>query len=450
MELTIEDYKKLKQQYKQKYTTAFDIGKYKQKRTMGNIRIVFTHSNSKDGKEEIYQYNKSKEQYYKCYIQDLFNEERSRYKDKELQELLEVPTIIGTMLVNLLNRKEQILAATKQCIDKIDKLKENDVTSIIEVILYLRKYIAKLLDKYSFVLTNYIDNFIYELVNIIEISHIDIYKQYKYLVLNTTTSNTFYKRLYNYFNECNEEIEMYYKNDFTVNTIATMFLESIIQDFIEISLYIDIDRNYISNKEINKQTKQYNIKENNLIIELPRVHIESASLGTKPTIYTYNISSLREFLNVCIYHINMNERVVSVCKNCKRFFISDVRNTEKYCKRISPTSKTNKRCCELWQYRFSNTDTNTEIKKLYKKLYDRLNNNAKYKEEWKTFKTDYDNYINELKNNNYDNEIYESKLYEWLENRDKELQEKYPSNRYGRKTGAYHIEKKINPKEFEE
>ena len=203
-------------------------------------------------------------------------------------------------------------------------------------------------------------------------------------------------------------------------------------------------------------------------IDIPSVKIKLDEYNSREIqIYEYEITNFLQLMNIYLYQIILNKKVLVKCQYCNEYFFTRTRNDEIYCHKIVrydpsgfPTYCGDIARVKKYELRQHN------VYKLYKSLFDRLKMRIKkndeniedYKEKFNYLQTNYkkinDKYqekVNNIKKyeKNYEslkNEIYEIKreeLRKFLVKFDKEFQKKYPIHK-GRKydTQKYWTENK--------
>ena len=111
---------------------------------------------------------------------------------------------------------------------------------------------------------------------------------------------------------------------------------------------------------------------------------EYKKLNFKPFSYTYNISTLTELYNVTKYHLQLDNREIHKCRQCGRYFVTNTKNSEIFCRREDPKYKGNgiRYCYQVGQEHTKSKDI-TSIKDLHHTLYNRLRNKEPYFTDYK-------------------------------------------------------------------
>lgn len=299
--------------------------------------------------------------------------------------------------------------------------------TIYQMLKDLKNDIKQLLGKYDFLINTFVNNFETDLANIYIPNNIETLKFHKQYIENNYirgTTNTYHRYLNTYYNKHKE------KQD-TISLIkymTTLFLNSVIYDIDMIFFQLQAFAGNVVMSELPSVTISYertkkDIEENR---EWPEVRL-------KPTIYTYNITCLMELFNVSVYHITLDNRVMSNCKVCGKYFISETRNTELFCRRID-TKDRKQRHCYIVGKQVNTVAIHDDVKDLYKKLYNRMFNNPKYKNTLlPNFMKSYKKYKVKIENTEHDKKTIQVYLYRWLKKYDEEFKQKFPSDRYDRK-----------------
>lgn len=110
-------------------------------------------------------------------------------------------------------------------------------------------------------------------------------------------------------------------------------------------------------------------------------------------VYTYDISSFREFFNVYFNEIEQDKIVIKKCKNCGKYFIPN--NNQKYCDNPSPQN--NNKTCKL---------LSNELKKKQDEMY------SIYRSTYKTQHNKLNRYI---KTGNVPENILKERFQKWNE-----------------------------------
>ena len=284
----------------------------------------------------------------------------------------------------------------------------NSIELFVKEICYSLEHILK---NNSFLIKPLIDNFIYEFHTIFKhMSNFSVYKNYvKNMALNT--NNTYYVLLDNYFSKGIDEDDYEFLKD-----VSVIFFSSLFNDLS--SLNSLGDDNYFNK------------------INLPNVEVtmtqENSLLYNE---FRYKISTLKEFIDVSSYYILADGCLLTKCSNCGRFFITDIKNSEKYCGRLDPNDPKSRPCKKIGVEKARYRITNYNTRDLYKNICNRLRNPKYNKTELETFTKLYKEYKENLsdvyKTSQTNKDFKNKKLMQWLEKYDEKLKKKYPSNRYG-------------------
>ena len=179
-----------------------------------------------------------------------------------------------------------------------------------------------------------------------------------------------------------------------------------------------IDIAFISND--NSKTKFYTgltVSTNNT-----KIYFDN-SKHPVPTIYEYTFNELYEFVDIALYQLALNNKVISICKNCGDYFIPQSRNDEMYCDKKISNDKTCKDVGKSRQFQKKQKESAMPYKIFYKNLVDRLKNPKYFDKYYKEF---FDSF-RQLENKTYsDISTKEQTLMNFLIDFDKEFQKKYP------------------------
>lgn len=295
--------------------------------------------------------------------------------------------------------------------------------NIINTIFFLMTgNIRKNLQENYFIINTFIDNFRYFFKTIFKMNNFIIFKNdIKAKALYTDTNNIYYKELYKYL-ENKKDIS----NIEDKLNICIIFIDSLCKQLTNL-------------KELLEKSNSF-IIENQL--ELPKANITFSNDNSndrflKASEYIYEINTIQDFVNISLYYIIADNRKLLKCHNCNKYFISDVRNSEIYCRRIDPNDPHHRKCAEIALAKRAYIYSDDERSKKYKNIYTRLKNcKEKYEteKELEIFVEKYKEYKNQIcniyKKANYDRDFKNQKLLNWLIQYDNKLRKKYPSNRY--------------------
>ena len=364
----------------------------------------------------------------------------------------------------------------RDCIENYNKNKIKTIQYIYEytairTLELIKAKIANVLKEYHFVITNFIEQFTYDLNNIYtKYSNEDIiYHLSELESLNKTNDYT--------IPTYNREILLYYKENYNQETylqdLISIFIDYLVVELNSIlrictpitewkkyknsikNMYYDkygitldsfeemekaVHLNLSKNK-LKEITKQKIVSLFNSILkscELPRVRIydteikyNNENLPAKE--FVYKISSLQDLLYTTLYHLEMDNRQILQCNTCNRYFVSYTRNNEIFCKRIDPYDSKQRLCSAVGNANIKE-NLSKEVKDLKHKIENRLWNKKKYGEELKeyyAFKKAYKEYKQKIKQKEHSKNKIAYYLYKWLKEYDKKLQNKYKSDRYG-------------------
>lgn len=364
-------------------------------------------------------------------------------KNEIIQEILADKKLKDTNIKNMLLLLQDIYSLTdfyvidneidylfEILIKEISKEKliiELYTNAIYQILKDLKSDINQLLGKYNFLINSLVNNFETDLANIYIPNNSETLEFHKQYIENNCirgTTNTYYRYLNTYYNKHKEK-----QNTISlIKYMTTLFINSVIYDidmiFFQLQAFAgNVVMSDLPNVTISYERSKKDIEENR---EWPEVKL-------KPTIYTYNITCLIELFNVSVYHIILDNRVMSNCKVCDKYFVSETRNTELFCRRIDKKDR-KQRYCYIVGKQVNTVAIHDDVKNLYKKLYNRMLNNPKYKKTLlPKFMNSYKNYKAKIENKEHDKKTIQKYLYHWLKKYDEEFKHKFPSDRYDRK-----------------
>lgn len=228
-------------------------------------------------------------------------------------------------------------------------------TAIGGILKMLIDEIKELIGDYGVFINISIYKFLVDLQNIYIFRESALYKMQKYNILYNyqfeQPNNTFYNKMRAYLeDEANENSKSF------IYDITIIFIDSLIADVEYIKF--KVDKKYFKDNLITRLMKATDSNES----ELPRVFIayrtvtensygeDLKSPKSVPYLYGYYITTLLELYDVSIYHLHLDNRELHKCKNCGRYFITDTKNSEIFCKRIDPKNKSKRTryCYEVW------------------------------------------------------------------------------------------------------
>lgn len=339
---------------------------------------------------------------------------------------------------------EEKLGFSGQCSLIINILENTDIdinflfsSAVVDNLEMLMKNIEKLIGNNAIFINNSIYKFIVDLQTTYFYIGSELYRTEKYNILYKyqfeQPKNAFYNIMRKYLKgSANEN-----SNNFLYD-IVIIFISSLISDIVNIESetnvrcaqsdpVTDIFKNFYSSKT-----------------ELPRVQIKYKEItenhyGEKlktpksiPFRYEYYVTTLLELYAVTKYHLYLDNREIHKCKNCGRYFITDTKNSEIFCKRIDPKYKARKirYCFEIGQQENKNQNIES-TKQLHHTLYNRFRNNEEYKE------TELPKYMKEYKENKEklrSGEITKKQYEKFFDRYDKNFKKTHPSDRYDRKS----------------
>ena len=318
-----------------------------------------------------------------------------KIRREENLEFAEEPT--GTFLVELLNSFHKIEDSIIESKTKIENeknileqnvlnLKDNNNYNVekrkidtafnnncINIILEFRENLIKITPKLSA-----LDNYIYNrLINF----DADYNKEFDKLINKFKEKEKYSKQGIDY-------IIMRLKYLESVNHIKGQ-LENILD---EIELDLKHIKSLIDNAFIHSDETRNN-KFAGIESKIPICKIDYETENYKfphPIQYTYVISDLLDtilkdtglesIVNISIYQLSLNHKVIIKCKNCKKYFIPK-RTDIVYC---------SKKCREDFTYKLMRENRKSESTYLYyRKLYNRYKNNKIYSNELKKLKNIY-------------------------------------------------------------
>lgn len=341
---------------------------------------------------------------------------------------------------------EEKLGFSGQCSLIINILENKDIainflfsSAVVDNLEMLMSDIEKLIGNNAVFINNSIYKFIVDLQTTYFYIGSELYKTEKYNILYKyqfeQPNNTFYNDMRIYLENKPDENSKNFIYD-----IVIIFIDSLVFDIEHIKF--EINKQYIKDNTVKNLINA--IDSNFNTTELPRVQIDYETVtenfyGEKlknpksiPFRYEYYITTLLELYAVTIYHLYLDNRELHKCKNCGKYFVTDTKNSEIFCKRIDPKYKGRKRryCFEIGQQ--ENKSQNIEsTKKMHHTLYNRFRNNEEYKE------TELPKYMEEYRENKEklrNGEITRKQYEKFFDRYDKNFRKAHPSDRYDRKS----------------
>ena len=182
--------------------------------------------------------------------------------------------------------------------------------------------------------------------------------------------------IYNTIKETEKKLEEKDNIDYLLHQLAT-----------PVARYIDEwfrAKQLIENTFIHSD-KTRNNKFSGIHTLLPATNIEYKADRVKypiPFRYTYEITYIDDLVNVTIYQLILNHKVIIKCKNCGKYLIPD-RTDKIYCD--------NEDDCKFAYNRRKHEENCTEAYKYYRKLYNRYKNTKSYSKELEELKSIYYN-----------------------------------------------------------
>ncbi len=345
---------------------------------------------------------------------------------------------VCTFVKNVLIVQEKILnlyyLEVPDLLDDLCLLSTTEITDINKIsFLHLQKIlkaffadlsysINKVLKQNAFIFNTFIANFSYNFYSTFlgtDMEFVLFKNDIKSKALYTDTNNIYYTKLYKFIENKNS-----ISTAEDIKDVCIIFINALKEQLL-----------YLQQILINTDKEQSNNDEQ---FGLPKVSVKfsNANKILKICEYTYQINSIQDFINVSIYHIILDNRKLLKCHQCGKYFISDVRNNEVYCRRIDPNDPHHRTCSVIAAANKNYVSSDDPKQNLYKRIYNRLKNNKeKYgKDELNTFVNKYKHYKDKLLNTSkkamYDKDYKNKKLLAWLEQYNNKLMKKYPSNRY--------------------
>lgn len=299
---------------------------------------------------------------------------KSKAREQNIQKAIENAEIIS---IDLLDENNGI----KKCEKFIDEL-FLDLNKIehIENILAILEYDINfpLNDSYEYI--KFKRN---NLLNTIE---------YINLILNNRDkkidSNTLLNKL--------KELEIEFDTANNPNSILNEYFPKIYWYMDElVKFYRTFTKSFITTSEIAKNRKANKFIGNELKISPVNVKIDTES--KKIVEYNYKLDSLTDLLSVSLYHLILNNQVITRCQYCNKYFIPKTRNNEIYCHNLIGVTKDNEPiyCSDIGKRKKYETKR-YDVYRLYKNLFDRLKQRIKNNDN---NKEDYTNKLNYLKEN---------------------------------------------------
>lgn len=219
---------------------------------------------------------------------------------------------------------------------------------------------------------------------------------------------------------CNTLHEKYkFRRDNSYNRMFSDFFENLYQD---ISTYIEKSIDIIDSTFIFYTPKIYQLEipKNTVLLSMKskKENYEEYTgkfyAGINTQNHIYHISSIKDFVNVHLYHYISQNIPLRKCKNCNCYFIASNRKAM-YCEQISPQNP--KKSCKTLRTKLNKkqTEQKQEIERLYDVFSAMCSNRRKKDEEkysniWSNFKKEYKEKYNATYGPNYKR----STMIEWL------------------------------------
>lgn len=274
--------------------------------------------------------------------------------------------------------------------DKIEVIESFYIQNLFFIINMLEINLKFILGDIAFIFNNMIYNFCSDLKNIYSQRKSSSFLYHKFSLLKTyeyeKPSDTFYNQLRDYYKK-----ELDKNNKTFLLDICNMFFDSILSDLEYIILNLEINNIRKIFPELNSFIPK---NPNDYDIELPRAYINYREnfefenykrQNIRPFVYTYNIATLLELYCVTIYHLRLDNREIHICKQCGRYFVTNTKNSEIFCRRKDPKYKGKgvRYCYQVGQEQTKSKNI-TSIKDLHHTLYNRLRNKEPYFTDYKT------------------------------------------------------------------
>lgn len=320
---------------------------------------------------------------------------------------------LGLYLISFINKIDYLLKELHKLAYKISISSENkkDNANELLVITLLYDFKHNLSNEFE-IISNTIDSIIYYLDRTIPkygsalYEQISIYKDIEPPINSNGIKQWDIEKMKQQLKET-RSIKFY-------KELALSFISDLINNLLKIKDLID--NSFISS---NSNTKIYSGAK--LILPPSIITYTDSNLHPIPSEYTYIFHEITDFVNICLFHISIEKKVLARCKNCTSYFIPN-KNNELYCNNLFVNNKT---CKDIGAAKaFYNRQAQYRpYDKLYKIIYDRLKNNLKYKEEFELFKEEYNSiYAKSGKDEN----IINTNIHKFLTNFDRNFQKKHP------------------------
>lgn len=298
-------------------------------------------------------------------------------------------------------------------------------TAMGDILKMLINEIEELIGDYGVFINVSIYKFLIDLQNMYIFRESELYKMQKYNILYNyqfeQPNNTFYNKMRTYLENNADENSKSFIYDITI-----IFIDSLVADIEYIKF--QIDKKYFKDNDMKKLIECINLNEP----ELPRVVIDYRIVTKNfygedlknpksvPYLYSYYITTLLELYAVSIYHLHLDNRELHKCKNCGRYFITDTKNSEIFCKRIDPKNKAKRtRYCYEVGLEYRKSKNITSIKDLHHTLYNRLRNKEPY---FTDYKNKYKKWREEWRNKEITKKQFQNNLFKELEKDNKRIE----------------------------
>ena len=367
------------------------------------LELYYKITDEISAKQEYYMFNEDKIISSKNILEQLKPSENKEYNSM-FNFLKEVYSLDIEEILGFSGQNSLICDILENKINKYTSMQTLFSTVIVDSLRKLMNNIKELIGDYAVFINISIYKFLIDLQNVYIFRESELYKMQKYNILYNyqfeQPNNTFYNKMRTYLENNADENSTSFIYDITI-----IFINSLISDIEYIKF--EIDKKYLKDNNVTKLINALSFNES----ELPRVLIDYRTVtknfyGEKlktpksvPYMYSYYITTLLELYDVSIYHLHLDNRELHKCKNCSRYFITDTKNSEIFCKRIDLKNKGKKTryCYEVGQ-EYRKSKNITSIKDLHHTLYNRLYRrwkkyeNEEDKELEQKYKKEFDDY----------------------------------------------------------
>lgn len=394
------------------------------------IKIYKSKEDSKEKLSLEKQYKKLKD----IYIKEYGTSKEFEQIYKFITELIKLPNFLNYYGKNYIDtRSNKWILAEKYGIDIMKQYYKIQTERLLNNMCLELNHIFRMRRKQFSFIINY---FIKQFINDLDI----LYKSFnnKYISLNKHNIIEYFERLkatnteIPYIADVIKYCNKSYNSVEFLNDITKIFINSLKKELTSIFDIFEIEEHTSTKTLLRTYLKipKSIMFDNTSTKVLEKLNI--SKLADNTVGYIYDINNLADLLNVTLYSLKMDNKVISKCKNCNRYFISNKKNTEIFCRRIDPKTQKQVSCIKIGR-QVNRTAIDNEVKNIYHKIYNRLcNENVYTNNERQKFQNEYKQKIEELKESEHDKTIWQEDLKEWLIEQEEKTRNKNYLNKYGK------------------